>query len=45
MRVPFGAEDRWSEVKWPRRSGLVQRYADLPIDRYITLHEVPDQVG
>jgi hypothetical protein len=29
----------WIEVKWPQPSGLVQRYADLPIDRYIAIHE------
>jgi hypothetical protein len=29
----------WSEVKWPLPCGLVQRNADLPIDRYITIQE------
>jgi hypothetical protein len=26
-------------VRWPQPSGLVQRFTDLPIDRYITLRE------
>ncbi len=29
----------WLEVKWPLPSGLVERFTDLPIDRYITLVE------
>jgi len=29
----------WIEIKWPEPSGLVQRVVDLPIDRYITIHE------
>ena len=29
----------WIEIKWPQPSGLVQRLTDLPIDRYITVHE------
>ena len=29
----------WVEVKWPEPSGLVQRFTNLPIDRYITLRE------
>jgi hypothetical protein len=29
----------WLEVKWPEPSGLVQRFTDLPIDRYITIRE------
>ena len=27
------------EVKWPLPSGLVERFTDLPIDRYITIVE------
>ena len=27
----------WSEVKWPLPSGPVERYANLPIDRYNTI--------
>ena len=29
----------WLEVKWPGPSGLVERFADLPIDKYVTLTE------
>jgi hypothetical protein len=29
----------WIEIKWPQPSGLVQRLAALPLDRYITIHE------
>lgn len=29
----------WVEIKWPQPSGLVQRFTDLPIDRYITIIE------
>ena len=29
----------WLEVKWPQPSGRVERFADLPIDRYITIIE------
>ena len=29
----------WIEVKWPLPSGLVERFTNLPIDRYITLIE------
>jgi len=29
----------WLEVKWPQPSGVVQRFPDLPIDRYITITE------
>jgi hypothetical protein len=29
----------WVEVKWPGPSGLVERFTDLPIDRYVTLVE------
>ncbi|HXP17883.1 MAG TPA: CRTAC1 family protein, partial [Terriglobales bacterium] len=27
------------EVKWPKPSGLVERFTDLPLDRYITIVE------
>ncbi len=30
------------EIKWPQPSGLVQRFTDLPINRYITLVEGED---
>jgi enediyne biosynthesis protein E4 len=29
----------WVELKWPGPSGLVERFTDLPIDRYVTLIE------
>jgi enediyne biosynthesis protein E4 len=29
----------WLEVKWPLPSGATERFADLPIDRYITIVE------
>lgn len=29
----------WVEIQWPQPSGLVQRFTDLPIDRYITITE------
>jgi hypothetical protein len=29
----------WVEVKWPQPSTLVERFIDLPIDRYLTLEE------
>jgi enediyne biosynthesis protein E4 len=29
----------WVEINWPQPSGLKQRFEDLPVDRYITIHE------
>jgi hypothetical protein len=29
----------WLEIHWPQPSGKVERFADLPIDRYITIVE------
>ena len=29
----------WLEIKWPLPSGATERFADLPIDRYITIVE------
>jgi len=29
----------WLEIKWPLPSGLIERFANLPIDRYITIEE------
>jgi len=29
----------WLEVKWPQPSNLTERFANLPVDRYITLVE------
>jgi len=35
----------WLEVKWPRPSTAVERFTDLPTDRYVTLVEGQKQVG
>jgi hypothetical protein len=29
----------WVEIQWPQPSGKIERIADLPIDRYITIVE------
>jgi hypothetical protein len=29
----------WLEIKWPQPSGAVERFTNLPIDRYITIEE------
>jgi len=29
----------WLEIRWPQPSGAVERFKDLPIDRYITITE------
>lgn len=29
----------WIEIKWPAPSGLVERFPDLPLNRYITIAE------
>jgi hypothetical protein len=29
----------WVEIKWPEPSGLLPRFTDLPIARYITIRE------
>jgi len=42
-RVVLGIGGRtkidWLEIKWPQPSGGVERFTDLPIDRYITIVE------
>ncbi len=42
-RLVLGIGERkkmdWIEVKWPKPSTVVQRYTDLPMDRYISLVE------
>jgi hypothetical protein len=42
-RVVLGIGKRakidWLEVKWPLPSGAVERFTDLPLDRYITIVE------
>ncbi|MGH9547787.1 MAG: ASPIC/UnbV domain-containing protein, partial [Terriglobales bacterium] len=41
MVLGLGARKKidWLEVKWPLPSGAVERFTDLPIDRYITIVE------
>ncbi len=29
----------WVEVKWPQPSGVVERFENLPVDRYVTIVE------
>jgi hypothetical protein len=47
-RVVLGIGKRekidWLEVKWPQPSGAIQRFTDLPIDRYITIVEGQSKV-
>jgi hypothetical protein len=42
-RVVLGLGERtkidWLEIKWPAPSELVQRYTELPLNRYITIVE------
>ncbi len=42
-RVVLGLGKRtridWLEVKWPQPSGKVERFANLPVDRYVTIVE------
>jgi enediyne biosynthesis protein E4 len=42
-RVVLGLGNRpkidWLEVKWPMPGGTMQRFTDLPVDRYITIVE------
>ncbi len=42
-RVVLGLGKRtqidWVEVKWPAPSGLVERFTNLPLDRYIKIVE------
>ncbi len=42
-RVVLGIGQRsridWLEITWPQPSGLVQRFTNPPIDRYITIVE------
>jgi enediyne biosynthesis protein E4 len=41
MVLGIGARSKmdWVEVKWPQPSGVIERFTNLPIDRYITLVE------
>jgi hypothetical protein len=42
-RIVLGLGERtkidWLEIKWPLPGGATERFADLPIDRYITIVE------
>jgi enediyne biosynthesis protein E4 len=42
-RVVLGVGTRtridWIEVKWPQPSGRIERFTDLPLDRYINIEE------
>jgi enediyne biosynthesis protein E4 len=42
-RVVLGIGKRtkidWIEIKWPQPSGVVERFTDLPINRYVTIVE------
>jgi enediyne biosynthesis protein E4 len=42
-RVVLGIGERtkidWLEIRWPQPSGKVERFTELPIDRYITIVE------
>ena len=29
----------WLEIKWPAPSGKVERFTDMPVDRYVTITE------
>ncbi|HWG59026.1 MAG TPA: CRTAC1 family protein [Candidatus Acidoferrales bacterium] len=46
-RIVLGLGSRnkvdWVEVKWPQPSGAVQRFANPPVDRYITITEGEDK--
>jgi hypothetical protein len=37
--VGTSASIEWLEIKWPQPSGKVERFTDLPIDRYVTITE------
>jgi hypothetical protein len=41
MVLGIGRQTRldWLEIKWPQPSNLVERFTDLPLDRYITIVE------
>ena len=33
------AKVNWIEIKWPQPSGRVERFTDVPVDRYVTIVE------
>jgi enediyne biosynthesis protein E4 len=46
-RIVLGLGNRtrldWLEIKWPLPSNAVERFSDLPVDRYITITEAQDK--
>jgi enediyne biosynthesis protein E4 len=45
MVLGLGSRDKmdWVEVTWPMPSGRTQRFANPPVDRYITIVEGEDK--
>jgi predicted NUDIX family NTP pyrophosphohydrolase len=39
LGIGTAAKIDWIEIKWPQPSGRVERFTDLPIDRYVTIVE------
>jgi predicted NUDIX family NTP pyrophosphohydrolase len=39
LGIGAAAKFDWLEIRWPEPSGRVERYTDLPVDRYITIAE------
>jgi enediyne biosynthesis protein E4 len=35
----------WLEIKWPMPSGKVQRFTDVPVDRYVKIIEGKSALG
>jgi hypothetical protein len=29
----------WLEIRWPQPSGRVERFTDVPVDKYVTIVE------
>jgi enediyne biosynthesis protein E4 len=46
-RIVLGIGQRpkldWIEIRWPQPSGAIQRFTDLPLNRYITITEGMDK--
>jgi len=47
MVLGIGARPKidWLEVKWPQPSGRIERFTELPIDRYVTIVEGEGKVA
>jgi len=39
LGIGTAAKINWVEIKWPQPSGRVERFTDLPVDRYVTVVE------